>query len=179
MMNKLMLLVAVLFLSSCATTNMPNVNELDRDSSATLDRLYDTKPGTRDIIEGAAGVLVFPAIYKGGIGVGGEYGDGVLREGGRTSGYYRIVSGTIGLQLGVQRRAQVIAFMDRDALARFKRSSGWEAGVDGSIVVADLGASAQTTTTEVNRPILGFILGEAGLMYNATLEGSKITRITP
>lgn len=151
--------------------------ELDRDSIQTLEQLYDKQPNTRGVIDRAAGVLVFPGIYKGGIGVGAEFGEGVLRERGAVTGYFRVVTGSVGLQLGLQKRAQVIAFMDADALHKFKASEGWEAGVDGSIVVADLGAGAQADTKSINQPIIAFILDEKGLMYNVTLEGSKITRI--
>ncbi|MCE3003634.1 MAG: hypothetical protein LW860_13190 [Xanthomonadaceae bacterium] len=154
-----------------------SARELQRDSNRVLERLYDSQPSTRGVLGRAAGVLVFPGIYKGGIGLGAEYGEGVLREGGTVSGYYRVVTGSVGLQLGVQKRAQVIAFMDAEALRKFKNSDGWEAGVDGSIVVADLGAGAQADTKALNQPIIAFILDEKGLMYNVTLEGSKISRI--
>ena len=154
-----------------------SARELQRDSNRVLERLYESQPSTRGILGRAAGVLVFPGIYKGGIGIGAEFGEGVLREGGAVTGYYRVVTGSVGLQLGVQKRAQVIAFMDADALRKFKNSDGWEAGVDGSIVVADLGAGAQADTKSLNQPIIAFILDEKGLMYNVTLEGSKISRI--
>jgi lipid-binding SYLF domain-containing protein len=160
-----------------ADAGAASAGELQRDSNRVLERLYDSQPSTRGILGRAAGVLVFPGIYKGGIGLGAEYGEGVLREGGKVSGYYRVVTGSVGLQLGVQKRAQVIAFMDADALRKFKNSDGWEAGVDGSIVVADLGAGAQADTKGLNQPIIAFILDEKGLMYNVTLEGSKISRI--
>jgi lipid-binding SYLF domain-containing protein len=152
--------------------------KLERDSNETLEHLYDTQPSTREVLGRAAGVLVFPGIYKGGIGVGAEFGEGVLRERGAVSGYYQLVTGSVGLQLGLQKRAQIIGFMDAEALRKFKNSEGWEAGVDGSVVVADLGAGAQADTKSLNQPIIGFILDEKGLMYNATLEGSKITRIS-
>ncbi len=160
-----------------ADATAASARELQRDSSRVLERLYESQPSTRGVLGRAAGVLVFPGIYKGGIGLGAEYGEGVLREGGTVSGYYRVVTGSVGLQLGVQKRAQVIAFMDAEALRKFKNSDGWEAGVDGSIVVADLGAGAQADTKELNQPIIAFILDEKGLMYNVTLEGSKISRI--
>jgi lipid-binding SYLF domain-containing protein len=173
------LAIAAALLAALPTTDATaaSARELQRESNRVLERLYESQPSTRDILGRAAGVLVFPGIYKGGIGIGAEYGEGVLREGGRVTGYYRVVTGSIGLQLGVQKRAQVIAFMDAAALRKFKNSDGWEAGVDGSIVVADLGAGAQADTKGLNQPIIAFILDEKGLMYNVTLEGSKISRI--
>jgi lipid-binding SYLF domain-containing protein len=171
--------LAMIGLAGCAAKPITSLAEIEQDANRTLDRLGRINPGARELVGRAHGVLIFPRVYKAGIGVGGEFGDGVLREGGRTTGYYRIVSGSFGFQLGVQKHGQVIAFMDRRALDRFKRSAGWQAGVDGSIVVADLGASGQATSLQLNQPILGFIVGEAGLMYNVSFEGSKITRIEP
>lgn len=150
---------------------------LDVEVEAALQKLYKARPETKGVISRAAGVLVFPAVYKGGVGVGAEYGEGELLEGGRTSGYYRLVSGSIGLQLGGQRRAQIIVFMDPAALERFKASNGWKVGVDGSVVLVNLGASGKADSQELNQPILGFILGEQGLMYTTSLEGAKVSRV--
>jgi len=177
MIRLLITALVLVFTASCAQVPSRSLARIDADANRTLERLYEYRPATRALLGGAAGVLIFPRNYKGGIGIGAEFGDGLLREGGRTSGYYRIVSGSIGFQLGAQRRGQVIAFMDREALARFKRGSGWEIGVDGSVVVAEFGASGELTTTSINQPILAFIVGEVGLMYNATLEGAKISRL--
>jgi len=171
--------LATIALAGCAAKPVTSLATIEQEANDTLAKLGRINPGARDLVGRAHGVLVFPSVYKAGIGIGGEFGDGVLREGGRSTGYYRIVSGSIGFQLGAQRHGQVIAFMDRRALERFKRSAGWQAGVDGSIVVADLGASGQATSLQLNQPIIGFIVGEAGLMYNVTFEGSKITRIEP
>ena len=172
----LRIVVAALFaLGAGGAFASSDVKVEDRARDALGD-LYDAKPETRDVIARAAGVLVFPRVYKAGAGVGAEFGEGVMFERGVVSGHYNVATASIGLQLGAQRRAQIIAFMDDAALAKFKNSKGWEAGVDGSIVIADLGKGGQADTKQLNEPILGFILGEKGLMYNATLEGSKITQ---
>jgi lipid-binding SYLF domain-containing protein len=156
-----------------------SAGQIDRDSRAALAQLYDSAPGAKGVVNRAVAVLVFPNIVKAGIGVGGEVGKGVLLQSGKTVGYYRIASGSIGFQLGAQKRIQVIAFMDKRAFARFKNSKGWKAGVDGSVVLADMGTSGEIDTHALNAPIVGFVLGEAGLMYNATLEGTRIWRFRP
>lgn len=148
-----------------------------RNVDATLERLRHRVHGSSDLIRRAFGVLVFPTVIKAGIGIGAEYGEGALLEDGRTSGYYNLVSGSVGLQLGGQRRVQVIVFMDPAALARFKASDGWKAGVDGSVVLVEFGASGKADTQQLNQPILGFILGEQGLMVSTSFEGAKITRL--
>ena len=53
----------------------------------------------------AKGVLVFPKVYKAGIGIGGEYGEGALRVGGKTVDYYSTAVASIGIQLGAQAKA--------------------------------------------------------------------------
>jgi lipid-binding SYLF domain-containing protein len=120
---------------------------------------------------------VFPTVVKAGIGVGGEYGEGALRIRGRTAGYYNTVSASIGFQLGAQARSVIIMFMTEQALARFNRTDGWKVGVDASVALVTVGASGSIDTNKINSPVIGFILGETGLMYNLTLEGSKISRI--
>ena len=96
---------------------------------------------------------------------------------GRTAGFYNIVSASIGFQFGAQARSVIIMFMTEAALAQFQRTDGWKVGVDGSITVIAVGAGGAIDTNSVTSPIVGFIFDQKGLMYNLTLEGSKITRI--
>jgi lipid-binding SYLF domain-containing protein len=151
--------------------------EIDADVNATLTKFFNRIDGSRALASKANGILVFPSVVKAGIGIGGEYGEGALRVGGRTVAYYSTVSASFGFQLGVQERSIVIMFMTPDALERFERSNGWQAGVDGSIAIVTLGVGGSIDTTKIRKPVIGFILDPKGLMYNLTLEGSKITRI--
>jgi lipid-binding SYLF domain-containing protein len=68
-------------------------------------------------------------------------------------------------------------FMTEEALAGFKNAYGWKVGVDGSIVVVTIGAEGSIDTNSLTSPIIAFIIDPKGLMYNLSLEGSKITRI--
>jgi len=115
---------------------------------------------------------------KAGFGVGGEYGEGALRVGGRTIGYYNSISASVGFQLGVQERSVIIMFMTDEALNQFRETAGWKVGVDGSVVVVTVGAGGSIDTNKITSPVVGFILDPKGLMYNLTLEGSKISRIS-
>lgn len=125
----------------------------------------------------AHGVLVFPSVIKAGFGVGGEYGEGVLQIGGKTVDYYSIAAASIGLQIGAQARTEIILFMTADALKGFRDSKGWKAGVDGSVALATLGTGGSIDTKTAQKPIIGFIFSNKGLMYNLTFEGSKITKL--
>jgi lipid-binding SYLF domain-containing protein len=130
--------------------------------------------GAEVFLDQSAGYLVFPRVIKIGIGIGGETGEGALRVGGKTAAYYRTSSGSIGFQLGAQAKSIVIAFMTKDALDKFRNSEGWKVGVDGSVALIDLGAGKSIDTNNIKDPVVGFIFGSKGLMYNLTLEGTKI-----
>lgn len=151
-----------------------------RNSTKALNHLYEVAPDTRSLLSRAQGILVFPAVYKAGLGLGGETGKGVLFRGGKAS-YYRMASGSIGFQAGVQKRIQIIAFMTPQAMQKFlnAKAKGFKIGVDGSVVIADIGASGKVDSASFNQPIVGFVLGEKGLMYNATLEGTRIWKFVP
>ena len=125
----------------------------------------------------AAGYLVFPRVIKIGIGIGGETGEGALRIGGKSVDYYRTSSGSIGFQLGAQAKAILIAFMTKESLDQFRNSSGWQVGIDGSVALIDIGGGKTIDSRNVKDPVVGFIFDSKGLMYNLTLEGSKIHKL--
>jgi len=152
--------------------------EIDAGVSETLDRFFYKIGGARELAHNAVGILVFPSVVKAGFGVGGEYGEGALRIRGRTAGYYNTLSASFGFQLGVQARSVVIMFMTEQALNQFRRTAGWKVGVDGSIAIITVGIGGSIDTNKITSPVVGFILDPKGLMYNLTLEGSKITRIS-
>jgi lipid-binding SYLF domain-containing protein len=180
MSRTLLVFIAVLVMvvvptqGSEAATRM----EIDASVSRTLQSFERQIGGARDLANKAAGILVFPSVVKAGIGFGGEYGEGLLIIRGRPGGYYNLLSGSFGLQLGVQVRSVIIMFMTQSALASFENTYGWKVGVDGSVAIVTLGAGGAIDTGSLTSPVLGFILDPAGLMYNLTLEGSKISRIT-
>src|SRR5688572_23830244 len=153
------------------------VQEIFVSVNASLDRFYKQVRGGRELIGRSQGVLAFAGVIKAGIGVGGEYGEGALRVGGRTQSYYSIAAASIGFQLGAQRKDIILVFLQRDALTKFRQSNGWKVGVDGSVVLIDVGAEGSIDTATLNKPIIGFVVGQKGLMYNLTLEGSKVSKL--
>ena len=68
-------------------------------------------------------------------------------------------------------------FTDAAALDRFRTSEGWKVGVDGSVALVDLGVGKSLDTNSLQNPVVGFIFGQKGLMYNLTLEGSKFSKL--
>lgn len=173
----IVLIAAVALLQSHAPGKAASAGEINAGVNATLQQFYHQIPGSQALAARAAGVLVFPTVIKAGIGIGGEYGEGAMRVGGRTVAYYNVLSASIGFQLGAQARSVIIMFMTPQALANFQRIDGWRVGVDGSVVVVVVGAGGSIDTDKITSPVVGFIVDSKGLMYNLTLEGSKISRI--
>jgi lipid-binding SYLF domain-containing protein len=153
--------------------------EIDAGVHATLDDFFYNVLGARELAHKSVGMLVFPSIVKAGFGFGGEYGEGALLiHQGRTVDYYNDVSASFGFQIGVQERSVIIMFMTESALDQFRRTAGWKVGVDGSVAIITLGIGESVDTNKITSPVVGFILDPKGLMYNLTLEGSKISRIS-
>jgi lipid-binding SYLF domain-containing protein len=72
----------------------------------------------------------------------------------------------------------ILVFLDKNELQKFRASSGWEAGVDGSVAVVEWGAGKDINTVNIQDPIVGFVISNKGLMYNLSLEGSKMTKLS-
>ena len=151
--------------------------EINIEVNETLSRFTREIGGASAYLQAARGVLVFPTVYKAGIGIGGEYGEGALLIGGRPVDYYSTAAASFGFQLGAQAKSIIILFMQDEALRKFRESEGWKVGVDGSIALVDMGVGRELSSQTLQNPILGFIFDQKGLMYNLTLEGSKITKL--
>ncbi len=173
----LLVFTALALLAGSGSGQAASGREIDREVNITLDRLYRHVPGGSELAARAAAVLVFPTVIKAGIGVGGEYGEGALRIGGVTQGYYDTLAASFGFQFGAEARSIIIMFMTPGALENFRRAHGWKVGVDGSVAIITIAAGAAINTENITSPVVGIILDTKGLMYNLTLEGSKITRI--
>jgi len=168
------MLVALLITSSVFAASAAKI---DSESDKALVVFREDVNGADVFLSQAAGYLVFPKVYKVGVGIGGETGEGVLRIGGQTVAYYRTTAGSFGFQLGAQAKSIVIAFMTKESLQKFQRSSGWKVGVDGSVALVDLGVGKTIDSHNIKDPVVGFIFGSKGLMYNLTLEGSKFSKL--
>lgn len=151
--------------------------EVDTEADLALTRLLQQSASARALADRAVAVLIFPDIVKAGFGLGGQYGEGVLRRGGVATGYYNIASASFGLQVGAQTYSQVLFFMTEEALAYLDRVQGFEIGADANVAVVNQGVGVDVSSSTLNDPIVAFAFGQKGLMAGVTLEGSKITRI--
>ena len=147
--------------------------EIDIEVDATL-KLFKAKvPGAAQYLGVAKAVLVFPRVFRAGVGVGGEYGEGALRVNGKTVDYYSTASASIGFQLGAQTKSMILIFLNDEELKKFRDSEGWRAGVDGSVAAAEWGKAENIDTINTKDPIISFVFGAKGLMANISVEGSK------
>jgi lipid-binding SYLF domain-containing protein len=162
-----------------ATASADSARQIDREADAALARLYREAPAAKSLASVAKGVLVFPSIVKGGLIVGGQYGEGALRKGGKTVAYYSTGGVSYGLQAGAQSFGYALFFMTESSLQYLDRSDGWEIGVGPSVVVVDEGIARNLTTTTARDDVYAFVFGQKGLMAGIGIQGSKITRIHP
>lgn len=174
-LRALVLLIAATSVATPAAA--ASKEKIQRKTAEKMAIFKEDISGAETLLNKAAGVLVFPSIKKAGIGVGGEYGQCVLLVKGQPVAYYSSASASIGFQLGAQARTQILVFLDQGALDKFRASDGWEIGVDGSVAVVTVGVGGTIDTDSINQPIVAFVMGNKGLMYNLSLEGSKISQI--
>lgn len=172
-------LVLLLAVGAPAPAEAASASAIDRSVSSALARLYRELPAAKTLARDAKAVLVFPSVTKGGLMVGGQYGEGALRKGGKTVGYYKTTAVSYGLQAGVQRFGYALFFMTDAALKYLDQSDGWEIGAGPSVVVLDEGMAKTLTTTTARSDVYAFIFSQRGLMAGLGLQGSKITRIQP
>ncbi len=177
-----------LVLAGCTVTGQHNMDShknpavrrqrLDSEANLALGRLYGIARGSRELVARAHGVLIFPSVIAAGLFVGGQYGEGVLRVGNATQGYYSTASGSVGLQAGAQSKSLFFLFMTPSALAQFRaHPTGWSVGGDASVAVLKIGANGTIDTLTAKRPVIAFALTNSGLMANLTLEGTKVSKL--
>jgi len=179
------ILAIALAVSGCTTTGMSDttggqtdrLQTINAGVDSTLTRLFTSANGSRELVSKARGVLVFPSVIDAGIGVGGQYGEGALRMGGRTVGYYSTATASIGWQIGAQSMAIVFIFMTDDALNRFRNSQGWSAEGDASVAVLKIGANGEVDTSTASSQADAFVLTNDGLMAGVSLDDTKVTRL--
>jgi lipid-binding SYLF domain-containing protein len=149
---------------------------VEKNSAASLEKLYASQPDAKTLGEKAKAILVFPNVFKAGFLGGAHYGEGVLFQDGKVKGYYNSVAGSFGLQAGVQVFGYAMFLMTDKAMEYLDRSGGWEVGVGPSVVVVKTGMGKALTTTTIKDDVYAFIFNQQGFMAGAGIQGSKITR---
>ncbi len=154
-----------------------SAKEISKDAEAALQKLYRSNPAAESISKQARGVLVFPNIVKAGLIIGGSYGEGELKQGGKVAGYYNSVSASWGLQAGAQSYGYAVFLMNDKAIGYLNQSKGWEIGVGPTVVVVNEGVAKNLSSTTLKDDAYAFIFNQQGLMAGVNIEGAKITKI--
>jgi lipid-binding SYLF domain-containing protein len=151
--------------------------EIDAGVEAARDTCAADVVGCETAAEKAQGMLVFPKVTKGAIGVGGSYGEGALIVDDKTQAYYSTAAASIGLQLGGETYSQIVMFMTREALDAFRNSSGWKAGANAKVAMIDQGKAADLSSVIASNPVIAFVFGQQGLIGDLSVEGAKISKL--
>ncbi len=171
------LIILSLFLVLLQSSYAASAEEINIRVDAAIEIFNERVKEGREFLANAKGVLVFPNIVKAGFFIGGEFGEGALRINNKHVNYYRTTGASFGFQFGAQTKSVIIVFLDNEALTKFRNSSGWEVGVDGSIAIADTGAGGSIDSTNISDPIVAFVFGNKGLMIDVSLAGTKYSKI--
>ena len=171
-----LMLFAVLLFAGQSIAKMTG-KEVDASADAAMERFHKQVKDAAEVVKQAKGILVLPNVKKGALIVGGEYGQGAMRIGGKTVEYYSMISGSFGLQIGGQAKDIIIAFMSSDALKKFRESKGWEAGVDGNVALITVGGGESAMTAMSKQPIVAFVFDVKGLMADMSLRGAKFSKL--
>ena len=174
---RVLLLITVMSVFLSSNLLAKTAREIDVAVDVAIERFHKQIIGAKELIAASKGMLVMPNVIKGAFIIGGEYGEGALRVGGETVGYYNTISGSIGFQIGGEAKDIILLFMTDDAIKQFRANSGWEAGVDGNVALITIGAGERVDTTTSKDPIVGFVFDAKGLIADISLKGAKFTKL--
>ena len=165
-------------LSACSTASISSSRgEIDTRVDQALIELYQTIPGAQELANLAVGMLIMPRVNEAGFVGGAAYGEGALLIGNAKVDYYSVAGASIGFQIGAQRYKHALLFMTNEALAGFRAADGWEVGIDAEYAVLDKSAAVTVTTGTYDKPVYALIYGQEGIIFGATVEGNKYSRI--
>ena len=153
--------------------------EIDVEVEVAIERFHKQVVGAKQLIEASKGILVMPNVFKGAFFIGGEYGEGALRIDGETVDYYSTASGSIGIQIGGEKKDIILLFMTDESLKKFRDRKGWEAGLDGNVAFLKYGAGVREDTTTTKEPIVGFVTDAKGLIADFSFKGAKFSKMDP
>lgn len=163
--------LAIVSACSTAPKSMQGKADIETDAAAVLAKAQRNDPTLAKKIDESAGYAVFPSVGKGGAGLGGAYGKGVLYKQGVAVGYCDLSQATIGLQLGGQSFSEVITFENKQAVESFMEG---RFGFDAQATAVALKSGAAANAKARNGATV-FTMNETGLMLEAAVGGQKFS----
>ena len=97
---RVFLLITIISVFLSSNLYAKTAKEIDASVDVAIQRFYKQVRGAEEFVKASKGMLVMPNVVKGAFIIGGEYGEGALRVGGKSVDYYNTISGSIGFQKG-------------------------------------------------------------------------------
>jgi len=177
--TNLLALFLVILIGFTSVSMAKSAKSLDKDANKAINQFIAENSGGDAFLVKAKAFLVFPDIKEAGMFIGGKYGEGVLRVQRTTKAYYSIKSASVGMQMGAQQYAMIIAFTSDAALNKFLLDDDWNTDVDGKIAIAEWNSKEELDDIDFDDDMVAFIFDSKGMMGSLTLEGTKFKRIKP
>jgi lipid-binding SYLF domain-containing protein len=160
------------------------------DSYSDAVKVFKESEAVQPFFNNAYGYVIFPAIGKGGFGIGGAYGKGKVYRGGEETGTASLIKVSIGFQAGGQAFSEIIFFQDKRAYDEFTGGEfAFDAQASAAVITTGAGAQAGSkgasasasagprtgvqAKTEYNKGVAVFVHIKGGLMYEASIGGQK------
>ncbi len=175
------LLVLLLAFSTIAMASIKDksASEIESDANSALGKFYKEVAGSKAYLKKVKGYVVFKDVVEAGFFIGGKYGEGVLRIGDKSQGYYSITSASAGFLAGGAQYSLVIAFTTDAALKKFIHDDDWENEIDVNMAMATWNSEEELDDIDFGTDMIGFVFDSKGLLGNFTLEGTRFEKITP
>ena len=162
-------LMALLAVGTAQAWDPDKIKDLHEKAMEAKAAMLEADPDMQRFFDAAVAYVIIPTVGKGGVGIGGAYGQGLLYEGGTHTAEVSLSQLTIGFQWGGQAYSEFVFFEDAAAVENFKRGN-FELGAQVSAVAVTLGASADANFKD---GVAIFTQAKGGLMYEATVGGQK------
>jgi lipid-binding SYLF domain-containing protein len=183
-MQKLLTVVASLFVLSCAMAAADNEHENDRvkDAGEVMKEIINIPDNIpKDLFDRAECVIVLPSVKKLAIGIGGSYGRGLMtcRTGQHFTGpwsapaMYALEGGNIGFQLGGEATDFILLVMNPRG-ATSLMGSKVKLGADAAAAAGPKGRAAAADTDVAMRAEILSYSRSRGLFAGVSLEGSTL-----
>lgn len=153
------------------TVVFPKDTKLQNEVKEALTEFAKSNPQVESHLHKAYGFAFYPKITKGGLGIGGAGGKGLVFDNKTVIGESKLAQATFGLQAGGQQYMEIILFEDQPALDRFIAGKIKFSGQASAVALKD-GASADVNYQD---GVAIFTKTIGGLMAEASVGGQKFT----
>lgn len=151
--------------------------EIESKTREALAQLREHASDVDQLIKSASGVLVFPDVVEMTFGEGGRYGEGALLIEDEPVAYYATAGAPHQVPAADGRKAEVILFMTREALIKFRNTINWKVGMSGGLTRVRVDERGRLETPRNVPPVLGFTFSDKGMTEHLELQGTTINRI--